>query len=228
MSVEYSITHENGLFRTSGLQALGCLDIEIKLPLEEGEGFNICNQICLKIVEGLKIEDGLFVEDVVCFDSSKRRFVADAFFIKVKCEDGEERYRVVLSDENGNYPWDISNRHSCSEEYRGQIEFDKDKVFFMEFLDCDRVEEIGTAFPSTLNGFEKAGDRYVNAFQYICVAPDGKWVLVYTNRAISRFGFQHFYKTMQEWYGLDNFRVICKDVDETDPINQSYLSWKRM
>lgn len=220
MKIEWDIQHfldKPESYRTCGLERLGSLDIEIALPLYLHEGTEFINNICAAIQDGLKIEDGLMVENL---------FKLPVFFFKVKSLHGEDLvYRVIFPDEKGYFPWDMNGEIRCAEPYRSQIFFEKDKVFWLEISDCEKVERHKKV--SVFEGFEKRNNLYTCPIMYFVGGNKDGLVRIppYMNEVRA---LQKCYQYLQVWREIApaDIKIICRDLDSTDPLNKSFCEWK--
>ena len=204
-------------YHTHGLDKFGSLEIELLLPVSPFVAANYLNAIGEAIKDGLKIEDGLYVEGV---------FNIPVFFFKVKSVHSEDYvYRVIIPDSKGFYPWTQEGHLRCDEPYKSQITFDKTKVFMCKVADKARVEETKGVEYSIFSGFELRGDEYVRPMQYY--VPDsgkGDSLVGIGPYCADSHGFTRFLNHLRGLFEVE-YKVVCVDLDETDSIHKPFLDW---
>lgn len=214
----HGVVDEPLTYHTHGLNKFGSLEVEILLPISPKNAGIYLNAIGEAIQNGLKLEDGLMVEEL---------FSVPVFFFKVMPEHGEEEvFRAVFPDEKGYFPWDMSGAIRCDEPYKSQIKFDKNKVFMCRVSDIKTVEEYGTKECSIFNGFEKRDSEYVRVLRYYMIdIGKGDNLIGISPYCNLNNGMNQFLSHLKGLYEVEDYRVVCVDLDESDPIHKEFLEW---
>ena len=206
-------------YHTHGLDKFGSLEIELLLPVHPNVAANYLNAIGEAIKDGLKIEDGLYVEGVFNFP---------VFFFKVKSMQSDDLvYRVIIPDSKGFFPWTQEGNLRCDEPYKSQIKFEKTKVFMCKIADKARIEETKNIEYSIFSGFELRGEEYVRPMQYYVptsVSNKDDALVGIGPYCADSHGFTRFLNHLSWLYEVE-YKVICEDIDTNDTIHKPFLDW---
>lgn len=206
-------------YQTDGLRCYGSLEVELLLPLAEETAVSLLDEIGRTVRKGLHLEDGLLVEHILG---------NSVFFFQTKESQGDKDvFRAVLPDEKNFFPWDRKGSIRCNALYRSQICLDRNKAFFCKVADLAAVEEYGTAAGSIFHSFKKRGTEYVRVLQYY-MADSGKGdeLIRLSPYCTMDNGIWRFLSQLEGLYEVE-YQVICADLEETDPIHESFLNYWR-
>lgn len=202
---------------TKGLSEYGSLEIEIVVPMKTADYETLCIAVKEAVEKGLKLEDGTLHYDF---------YTSPIFFFKTKSLYlNREIFRVIVLDEKGFFPWDIRNGVRCSEPYKSQISFEKNKVFCVEILNTDRVEELKETVSPFFCNYIKRNNAYATAFQYFMPNHD-ELIKVSPYMSTSNSVIKVLQDLVFVWgFKKEDIRISCRDVDFSDELNESFRKW---
>ncbi|MEG1723758.1 MAG: hypothetical protein RR313_00050 [Anaerovoracaceae bacterium] len=195
-------------FKSRGLNIKCLPEVEFFLPISNAKGKKICETICNALIKGLQPEDGEMVNGL---------FPYPVFFFKVVSAKSKRNVlRVVFPDDTGLFPWENS-------VLKKQIKFNTDKVFMFRTNDTKAVEQCSTKKGSPYYTFTKKHDVYLCPVQYF-IPDENKSVRV---SPYNDMNVDDYMKTLKVQYGICDIKLVCKDVDYSDPINASFYECRQ-
>lgn len=205
-------SHGLDCWRTDGLKHYGLPELGIHFHIEENEdilqaaAIQVLKKIAAASLEGLTFHDGQMIEGICeyplfIFNTSKGYM------------------QIVISDSGGQYPWYLC----CDEKYKHQIQFNKDKVFYVVTQNKCRIKQlrnegiIGVKDP----GFKKRAEGYIAPIGFISNN------ITYEDGAVStQGGLIRYMEQLRRSMCLSDLTIICKDLDYKDPINKHFKKFK--
>lgn len=199
-------------WKTVGLANYGLPELGIHIhPLQNrDEMLQILKGVALASLEGLKVADGQMFYGFHRYP---------LFTFRSMTLDFKEYSQIVIADDWGQYPWDPN----CKTEYKHQISFITDKVFYLVTQNKYQVNCLrkSIALRQITPKFKKRADGYVYPFQFI------------VNNELFQTGHRGTCRSLGEYLnevkfdtGLNDLSVICKDTDYSDPINKHFKDYK--
>ena len=198
---------EDGLqrWKTVGLNQYGLPELGVHFLLKDGQ--EILKSEALKVLKRITSIQRITIRG------------HHVFAFKAQLPDLTEYMQLVLSDDGGQYPWDTY----CEPDYKKQITFNTDKVFYMVTQNKLRINYLrkSVMLGEVAPDFKKRAEGYIVPIQYI------------VNNELFQIGhlsvgssLTAYINEVADTFEIDDLALICKDTDYSDPINKHFKAYK--